>query len=135
MDQERAKKLFHYGATFLFLDVPEGTEFGMDCNAWTVGPKFKGVTMIPPGLHFIHFSPVSRTSDGDVGHRTGFFYDFKAEEMVVRAWDPREETIRTVEDHPSSSACSSSYSSSSSPSSKEYNAARKRELDPFLAPY
>merc|ERR1712168_358656 len=53
--------------------------------------------------------------------------------MVVRAWDPREETIRTVEDHPSSSACSSSSSSPSS--SKEYNAARKRELDPFLAPY
>ena len=55
MDQDRAKKLFHFGATFLFLDVPEGTEFGMDCNVWTVGPKFKGVKMIPPGLHFIHF--------------------------------------------------------------------------------
>ena len=55
MDQDRAKKLFDYGATFVFLDVPEGTEFGMDCNVWTVGPKFKGVKMIPPGLHFIHF--------------------------------------------------------------------------------
>ena len=42
-------------------------------------------------------SPVSRTPDGDVGHRTGFFYDFKAEEMVVRAWDRQEETIRSME--------------------------------------
>ena len=55
MDQERAKKLFDYGATFVFLDVPEGSEFGMDCNVWSVGPNFKGVKMIPPGLHFIHF--------------------------------------------------------------------------------
>ena len=46
MDQERAKKLFDYGATFIFLDVPEGTEFGMDCNVWTLGPKFKGVKMM-----------------------------------------------------------------------------------------
>ena len=62
MDQERAKKLFDYGATFIFLDVPEGTEFGMDCNVWTLGPKFKGVKMIPPGLHFIHFRSVLKYS-------------------------------------------------------------------------
>jgi len=120
MDQERAKKLFDYGATFVFLDVPEGTEFGMDCNVWTVGPKFKGVKMIPPGLHFIHFSPVSRTSEGDVGHRSGFFFDFKAEEVVVRSWNREEETMRDVEDP-------------HIPSNVETS--RKKELDPFLAPY
>lgn len=58
MDQIKAQKLFDYGATLIFIDVPEGTEFGIDSNAWSVGPKFKGVKMIPPGVHFIYFSPV-----------------------------------------------------------------------------
>lgn len=92
MDQERAQKLFDYGAMFLFLDVPEGTEFGMDCNLWTVGPKFRGVKMIPPGLHYIYFSAVSR-SQGDTGPRSGFFYDFKAREVVVRFWDSHLEIV------------------------------------------
>ena len=39
------------------------------------------------------YSPVSRTFDGDVGHRSGFFYDFKAEEVVVRSWNREEETM------------------------------------------
>ena len=69
------------------------------------------------------FSPVSRTGDGDVGHRSGFFYDFKAEEVVVRLWNRQEETIRIVEEQQSDDA-----------SSLE-NSLRKEELDPFLAPY
>jgi len=125
MDQDRAKKLFDYGATFVFLDVPEGTEFGMDCNVWTVGPKFKGVKMIPPGLHFIHFSPVSRAPGGDVGHRSGFFYDFKAEEVVVRAWNKKEETLLLAEGQ-------SLFENASSPS---IDSSGKKELDPCLAPY
>lgn len=128
MDQERAKKLFDYGATFVFLDVPEGTEFGMDCNIWTVGPNFKGVKMIPPGLHFIHFSPVSRSTDGDIGHRSGFFFDFKAEEIVVRFWNKREESMRlTPGQRP--------YDDDSQSLPFFVDDSRKRELDPCLAPY
>lgn len=55
MDPELAKKLFHEGATLVILDVPQGTEFGIDYNSWTVGPKFKGVKMIPPGFHFVFY--------------------------------------------------------------------------------
>lgn len=56
MDQELANKLFEIGAFILFLDAPPNLEFGIDYNAWTIGPLFKGVKMIPPGLHFIYFS-------------------------------------------------------------------------------
>ncbi len=52
---ELAKKLFTEGAALVLLDVPEKTEFGIDYNSWTVGPKFKGVKMIPPGFHFIYY--------------------------------------------------------------------------------
>ena len=55
MDQETAQILFHEGGTLIFLNVPEGTEFGIDCNSWDVGPLFKGVKMIPPGFHFVYY--------------------------------------------------------------------------------
>jgi hypothetical protein len=39
--------------TLLCLDVPEGVQFGLDGHLWTVGPRFKGIKLIPPGSHFI----------------------------------------------------------------------------------
>uniref|UniRef100_A0A3P9CMD4 Protein AAR2 homolog n=1 Tax=Maylandia zebra TaxID=106582 RepID=A0A3P9CMD4_9CICH len=38
------------GATLVLLGVPQGTELGIDCKSWQVGPRFRGVKMIPPGL-------------------------------------------------------------------------------------
>ena len=55
MDQDLAKQLFEKGAIFILLDVPPGTEFGIDYNSWEVGPNFKGVKMIPPGIHFVYY--------------------------------------------------------------------------------
>lgn len=55
MDQELAKRLFEEGAVLVLLDVPERTEFGIDYNCWSVGPKFKGLKMIPPGLHLVYY--------------------------------------------------------------------------------
>lgn len=56
MNQDIANQLFEVGAFILFLDAPPNLEFGIDYNAWTIGPLFKGVKLIPPGLHFIYFS-------------------------------------------------------------------------------
>ncbi|XP_064402615.1 protein AAR2 homolog [Halichondria panicea] len=91
MDPELAKKLFHEGATLVILDVPQGTEFGIDYNSWTVGPKFKGVKMIPPGFHFVFYSVVSK--DKKASPRTGFLHFFKQKELVVRRWDKSLEVI------------------------------------------
>lgn len=55
MDQETAKKLFDHGAVLVFLDVPVGTEFGIDFCSWNTGEKFMGIKMIPPGIHFIYY--------------------------------------------------------------------------------
>ncbi len=55
MDPDSARKLFYEGATLIVLDMPQGAEFGIDYNSWTVGPKFKGVKMIPPGFHFVFY--------------------------------------------------------------------------------
>jgi A1 cistron-splicing factor AAR2 len=55
MDADKARELFENGATLVFLDVPRGTEFGIDYNSWNVGPNFKGIKMITPGVHFVYF--------------------------------------------------------------------------------
>jgi len=55
MTPEVSQRLFKEGATFVFLDVPVGTEIGIDMQSWNTGEKFKGIKMIPPGLHFVYF--------------------------------------------------------------------------------
>lgn len=92
MDQETAQILFREGAIMVCLDVPEGTEFGFDYSSWTAGPLFKGVKMIPPGIHFVYYSARNKRTD-EVGPRTGTFIDFKQKSVVVRKWDPIAEEL------------------------------------------
>jgi hypothetical protein len=74
MDPETAKRLFETGSTLILLDVPPTTEIGIDVQSWRSGAEFKGIKMIPSGLHFIYWSPVSK--EGATGPRyyllTGF---------------------------------------------------------------
>lgn len=72
MDQETAKKLLVEGGTFVFLGVPQETQFGIDMQCWNTEEDFRGIKMIPPGLHYIHYSGVSKGT-GDVSPR----YDYK----------------------------------------------------------
>uniref|UniRef100_A0A1B6EZA2 Protein AAR2 homolog n=1 Tax=Cuerna arida TaxID=1464854 RepID=A0A1B6EZA2_9HEMI len=95
MDQELAKKLFVEGACFVVLDVPLGTEFGIDLKSWETAERFKGVKMIPPGLHFIYYSGTNR--HGDVTPRAGFMHIFKKSEILVRRWDSEKEEISDKE--------------------------------------
>jgi hypothetical protein len=30
-------------------------DFGIDCNEWQTGPRFKGLKMIPPGIHAVYY--------------------------------------------------------------------------------
>lgn len=92
MDQERAQILFREGATMVCLDVPEGTEFGFDYSSWTAGPLFKGVKMIPPGIHFVYYSARNKQAD-EVGPRTGTFINFEQKSVVVRKWNPIAEEL------------------------------------------
>ena len=55
LDPETAKRLFEVGANLFLLDVPLNTEIGVDMNSWHTGPNFKGIKMIPPGVHFIYW--------------------------------------------------------------------------------
>lgn len=52
--QEEANELNRLGASILCLDVPPGISFGIDYMSFTVGERFRGVKMIPPGVHFVY---------------------------------------------------------------------------------
>jgi A1 cistron-splicing factor AAR2 len=124
MDQKLANKLFEEGAFLFLLGVPIGTEVGIDFNSWRTGEKFKGIKMIPPGIHYIYYRQIrnklflleqlceckihcdvknvivcfyiissSVSKEGSVAPRTGFFYNFKKKEVVVRKWNPEIEDV------------------------------------------
>lgn len=116
-DPELARQLFFEGAAVVVLGVPEGTEFGIDYSAWAVGPRFRGVKMVPPGLHFVHCSAAG-TGGRDAGPRSGRFLSLRRREVRVLRWDPAGEDVR--------------------PEPPEQGEALRdglRELDPFLGPY
>lgn len=92
MDQDTARRLLSEGAFLILLEVPEGTEFGIDLKSWNTGEKFRGVKMIPPGVHFIFFNSVSAITE-DVAPRIGFFHNFKAGEVLVKKWSKVDEQV------------------------------------------
>ena len=73
------------GGTVLCLDVPEGTEIGIDYVSWRAGPQFMGVKMIPPGVHFFYYSARSTTTP-DMAPRTGMFLRATPGHVTVLKW-------------------------------------------------
>ncbi|XP_076249706.1 protein AAR2 homolog [Calliopsis andreniformis] len=91
IDQDLAQRLLVEGATLVILNVPSGTEFGIDLKSWNTGDNFKGVKMIPPGFHFVHYSATDKY--GETAPKIGFLHTFKKSEFLVRRWDIKEEDI------------------------------------------
>ncbi|KAK7884191.1 hypothetical protein WMY93_027314 [Mugilogobius chulae] len=122
MDPDVARNLFAEGATLVLLGVPRGTELGIDCKTWQVGPKFRGVKMIPPGLHFLHYSSVNSPSCGtEIGPKTGLFLKLKPREILLANWDAKEEDL--------------DFSASKNEEEVSKIRANLQELDPHLGPY
>eukprot|EP00897_Mesotaenium_endlicherianum_P007505 jgi/Mesen1/6783/ME000348S06049 len=85
LNQEEAKDMVQRGASLLFLDVPPGTSLGIDQQMFVVGPKFKGVKMLPAGTHFVYTSATGRHGN-------------EAAPVVVRQWDARQESLAALHD-------------------------------------
>lgn len=120
LDPELARQLFFEGAAVVVLGVPEGTEFGIDYSTWTVGPRFRGVKMIPPGVHFLHCSAGRAGGGRETGPRTGFFLSLQRREVRVLRWDAASEAVGQA-----------------APAAGEAEAFRGNlpEMDRFLGPY
>ena len=68
------------------LDVPTGVEFGIDCITYETGPKFKGLSMVPTGIHFVYHGT-------GMGARQGFFIIVGHNEIAVKVWESTQEEI------------------------------------------
>lgn len=97
MDPADATELAQKGGTLVLLGVPEGTYFGIDHQAFVVGPRFKGVKMLPPGTHFVSYRSVS-AAGGGCSFTTAFFAFIKPQQVLVRRWDAATETLVPFED-------------------------------------
>lgn len=120
LEPELARQLFLEGAAVVVLGVPEGTEFGIDYSSWAVGPRFRGVKMIPPGVHFVHCSAGRAGGGRETGPRTGRFLSLRRRELRLLRWDPAGEALGLAP-----------------PAPGEAEAFREnlQELDRFLGPY
>lgn len=90
MEAEAALEFVKQGVTLLLLDVPQNTLIGIDTQMFSSGPNFKGVKMIPPGVHFIYYSSSNREGN-EFAPIVGFFIDASPSEVIVKKWDPKEE--------------------------------------------
>ncbi|XP_065322520.1 protein AAR2 homolog [Gordionus sp. m RMFG-2023] len=75
----------------LILDLPIGTTFGIDINCWNTDTKFKGIKLIPPGLHFIFTN--SNDSHGNSSFRSGFFHWFESKDIQIKQWCKNSEVL------------------------------------------
>ena len=91
MNQNVAQRLLVEGATLIVLNVPIGTELGIDLKSWNTADNFKGIKMIPPGSHYVHYSAIDEF--GETAPKIGFLHTFKKSEFLVRQWDAKEENI------------------------------------------
>lgn len=56
--------------------APSARHCGTALQTFLVGPKFKGVKMVPPGTHLVSYNASS--GHGDFGPTTSFFLTLKA---------------------------------------------------------
>lgn len=89
MSPEEAKTLFLNGAVLIVMNLPIGSVFGIDMKVYQIAENFRGLKMIPSGIHFIYYSAVSK--DGSTAPRTGFFHYFKKREILIKKWDNSDE--------------------------------------------
>jgi A1 cistron-splicing factor AAR2 len=79
MAQQRQQQL-ERGGVFVVTDPPPSFDFGIDCMNYETRADFRGVCMIPAGLHFVYWGT-------GMGSRQGCFMFFDKDEIIVKSWD------------------------------------------------
>ncbi|KAL7131740.1 hypothetical protein ABFS83_12G024500 [Erythranthe nasuta] len=119
MDADAALEFVKHGASLLLLDVPQYTLIGIDTQMFSSGPNYKGIKMIPPGIHFIYYSASNREGR-EFSPVVGFFVDASPSQVIVRKWDQEEEHLVKL---------------SEEEEARYSDAVKKLEFDKQLGPY
>lgn len=91
IDQDQARFLYEQHCAILVIEhLPVRSEFGIDLSSFIIGDKFKGVKLIPPGVHFVFASSIDKTGRQH-GPRCGFFHEFQKNELLIKRWLQQDE--------------------------------------------
>jgi A1 cistron-splicing factor AAR2 len=91
LSQAEALELTRNAGTILCLEVPAEFDFGIDLHSYRVGPRFKGIKMVPTVcVHLITW--------GSELTACGMFVELEEAGVHALAWDPREEALSSVTD-------------------------------------
>ena len=66
-------------------------------QSFTVGPKFRGVKMLPPGLHHVAYSAPAAHGPA-FAPTASFFFLAASRGVAVRHWDPATELLLELPD-------------------------------------
>eukprot|EP01028_Stygiella_incarcerata_P007837 TRINITY_DN32833_c0_g1_i1.p1 TRINITY_DN32833_c0_g1~~TRINITY_DN32833_c0_g1_i1.p1 ORF type:complete len:428 (+),score=113.73 TRINITY_DN32833_c0_g1_i1:72-1355(+) len=94
--QEEALERWGSSAFIVCLDMPEGTLFGLDYVVFDVGKGFKGVKLVPTGVHFVYTA--SRNAKyGEESLRTGYFMELlEPHSFWIRRWNKHSEMLEPI---------------------------------------
>lgn len=90
MDNDEALRRFKTGACVLVLNFPVEMDFGIDLRSWTVGPKFKGLKMVPAGIHLLYW-------DAGHGMTQGMWFHARPSQVLILRWDESIEDFAPTE--------------------------------------
>ena len=83
------KKAMDNQSFVLLPDIPAGLELGADCISYETGPRLKGISLLPVGIHFIYHNV-------GMGMKQGFFIDIKPGDINIFPWNAQEEEISST---------------------------------------
>ena len=76
-------------------NIPKGCEVGIDYHSWYVGERFKGISNIPPGFHFVFVRVTDKY--GEMAPRSGFFVYMNPGEIISKSFKQDDEEFEPVQ--------------------------------------
>lgn len=97
MDPEEAQYLFDRGSTVITINLPIGSEFGIDCSyPWkTFDEDIAGIKMIPPGVHLLFWN-CNDEKQKRQGPRTSMIIHTQPREVMFFKWIDSEERVEQL---------------------------------------
>ncbi|RKP00216.1 hypothetical protein CXG81DRAFT_19805 [Caulochytrium protostelioides] len=94
MDQltpDQARALFAHGAKVVVSDAPSNLVLGIDWKSWQLGPRFRGIKLVPPGVHLLHHHLAVHGTPNPMRH--GRFLTLGPGEVCGLRWDREHEAL------------------------------------------
>uniref|UniRef100_A0A6B2L7F2 AAR2 splicing factor homolog n=1 Tax=Arcella intermedia TaxID=1963864 RepID=A0A6B2L7F2_9EUKA len=99
MNQDVANRVVGEWATLLMRGAPLGLHLGIDNNEWIIDVNFKGLKLIPPGIHFIYYG-LSPPHGGQRNPRKSFWVKLDLRQVEIQDWDPLTEQFEITKETP-----------------------------------